>query len=161
MSFRLSGYRPEERNDVSLAVGGTVIVTMTLIPAPGESPRPAVDSGPAAVVADGAEAGTSTEETAPGVGSAAEETAITTRADLAIRASDSMDPVTSGTGLAYTVTVTNRGPSDARDVVVSSRLPAAVRFGSTTGCAEDPAGETTCTLGTSSSPYNFSPRAIG
>ena len=69
-------------------------------------------------------------------------------ANLAIAKSDSPDPVIAGNQLTYTVTVSNAGPSDATGVVVSDTLPAGVTFVSTTGCAEDPNGVPTCTLGT-------------
>ncbi|MFB3044425.1 MAG: DUF11 domain-containing protein, partial [Acidimicrobiia bacterium] len=53
-----------------------------------------------------------------------------------------------GNNLTYTVTVSNAGPSDAVNVVVTDTLPAGVTFVSTTGCAEDPNGVPTCILGT-------------
>jgi uncharacterized repeat protein (TIGR01451 family) len=68
------------------------------------------------------------------------------QADLVITKTDSFDPLTGV--LIYTVTVDNAGPSDAAGVVVTDTLPADVTFVSTTGCAEDPAGVPTCTLGT-------------
>jgi len=45
------------------------------------------------------------------------------------------------------VTVHNDGPSDAINVVVTDTLPAGVTFVSTAGCAEDPNGVPTCSLG--------------
>ena len=53
-----------------------------------------------------------------------------------------------GTGLTYTIEVSNAGPSDAQNVVVTDTLPAGVTLVATSGCAEDPAGVPTCTLGT-------------
>ena len=75
-------------------------------------------------------------------------TAVDTEADLAVSKTDSPDPVVAGTALTYTVTVDNDGPSDAEDVVVTDTLPAGVSGAVTSGCAEDPAGVPTCTLGT-------------
>ena len=69
-------------------------------------------------------------------------------ADLAISKTDSLDPVAAGTNLAYVVTVTNSGPSDGQNVSVGDFLPPGVSLVSTSGCAEDPAGQPTCTLGT-------------
>jgi uncharacterized repeat protein (TIGR01451 family) len=44
--------------------------------------------------------------------------------------------------------VTNNGPSDASGVTVTDNLPAEIASFTTAGCAEDPAGSPTCTLGT-------------
>jgi uncharacterized repeat protein (TIGR01451 family) len=68
-------------------------------------------------------------------------------ADLSIEKSDSEDPIGRGAGLTYQVTVTNLGPIDATAVEVTEALPAGVSLVSTSGCAEDPAGVPTCTLG--------------
>ncbi|NND74623.1 MAG: DUF11 domain-containing protein [Ilumatobacter sp.] len=69
-------------------------------------------------------------------------------ADLSISKSDSPDPVQAGSSLTYTVTVTNDGPDDAADVVVTDTLPAGVSNAVTSGCVEDPNGTPGCTLGT-------------
>ncbi|MEA1965036.1 MAG: hypothetical protein U9O41_07930 [Candidatus Aerophobetes bacterium] len=50
-------------------------------------------------------------------------TTVNTSADLSITKIDSPDPVIAGTELTYTITVTNLGPSDAQDVVVTDPLP--------------------------------------
>ncbi len=73
---------------------------------------------------------------------------VSAQADMSITQTDSIDPVNPGAPLIYTLTVSNAGPSDARDVVVTNTLPAGVTFVSTSGCAEDPAGNGTCSLGT-------------
>lgn len=93
----------------------------------------------------------SSREAAPGNESASEITTIGVQSDLTISKTDSVDPVNAGSALAYTVTVNNNGPSDANGVVVTDTLPAGVTFVSTSGCAEDPAGVPTCTLGSVSS----------
>lgn len=49
-------------------------------------------------------------------------------ADLSITKSDSPDPVTTGSDVTYTITVTNNGPGSAQSVVVTDNLPAAVTF---------------------------------
>jgi uncharacterized repeat protein (TIGR01451 family) len=74
-------------------------------------------------------------------------TAVVSEADLAIAKVDETDPVVAGTSEVYTVTVTNAGPSDAADVVVTETLPMGLTLTSTTGCAEDPGGAPTCSLG--------------
>ena len=76
------------------------------------------------------------------------DTAVNTSADLSLSKSDSADPAVAGTNLTYTVEVSNAGPSDAQGVVVTDTLPAGVVLVSTSGCAEDPTGVPTCTLGT-------------
>lgn len=46
--------------------------------------------------------------------------------DLEVDTQDSIDPVIAGTSFTYTVDVTNRGPSTARNTLVSDVLPAGV-----------------------------------
>jgi uncharacterized protein (TIGR03437 family) len=60
----------------------------------------------------------------------------TSSADLSITDADSPDPVTVGSNLTYTLTLTNNGAADAQNVTVSDNLPSAVTFvscGSTAG----------------------------
>ncbi|MEW6127039.1 MAG: C25 family cysteine peptidase [Acidobacteriota bacterium] len=49
-------------------------------------------------------------------------------ADLAITINDSPDPVNVGSQLAYSITVTNNGPSTASNVVVTDNLPSTLVF---------------------------------
>ena len=67
-------------------------------------------------------------------------------ADLAIAITDAPDPATPGSGMTYTVDISNAGPDTAENVVSTFNLPGFARFGSTSGCAEDPNGAPTCTL---------------
>ncbi len=69
-------------------------------------------------------------------------------ADLVISSVLTPNPVTTGQVFTVDVTVTNNGPSDATSVTVTSTFPPGAIFNSTTGCAEDPNGVPTCTLGT-------------
>ena len=69
-------------------------------------------------------------------------------ADLSVSIADIPDPVMAGDALTYIVEFSNFGPDTAPNVVVTDTLPAGVAFVSTTGCAEDPNGVPTCTLGT-------------
>ncbi|MCP3957496.1 MAG: DUF11 domain-containing protein [bacterium] len=73
---------------------------------------------------------------------------ISETADLTLTQSDSVDPTLAGSALTYTVSVTNQGPLDAPDVVVTDTLPAGVSFVTTSGCIEDPDGIPACSLGT-------------
>lgn len=53
---------------------------------------------------------------------------VLVQTDLSIVKTDSVDPVSAGSQLTYTLTVTNSGPDDAEGVAVSDQLPAAVTF---------------------------------
>jgi uncharacterized repeat protein (TIGR01451 family) len=71
--------------------------------------------------------------------------------DLFLTLTDAPDPVTAGSNLTYTVSVTNTGPMSATAVVVSNVLPAQVEFVSALAsqgtCTQD-AGVIVCSLGT-------------
>jgi uncharacterized repeat protein (TIGR01451 family) len=74
-------------------------------------------------------------------------------ADLSLSKSDSPDPVSAGTPLIYTIQVTNNGPEDAGNVVVTDNLPNKVTFVSaqtTQGSCGLSANKrkVTCSLGT-------------
>lgn len=49
-------------------------------------------------------------------------------ADLSVTKTDSPDPVVTGSGITYTITVTNNGIDNATNVVVTDNLPAATTF---------------------------------
>lgn len=72
-------------------------------------------------------------------------------ADLALTKSDAPDPVFSGgPQITYTLTVTNNGPDDASNVVLTDTLPAGVVFGSATpgaGTCSEVNSVVTCNLG--------------
>jgi uncharacterized repeat protein (TIGR01451 family) len=78
---------------------------------------------------------------------ATDEDPLTPVADLGVVKIDDPDPVPTGFELEYTVTVSNAGPSWAHDAVVTDLLPSSVTLIETIGCAEDPVGVPTCTLG--------------
>ncbi len=103
----------------SLAPGG--LATLTVVLTVGSSAAEG-----AGVISD-----TSTLETvnemniAGGDPSVTEATSITTRADLQITNTESIDPVIAGSGpenLGYLVTVTNNGPSTATNVTVADTM---------------------------------------
>ncbi len=53
---------------------------------------------------------------------------VSPEVDLVITKSDSVDPVTAGTPLTYTIVVTNNGPDDATGVTIDDTLPAELTF---------------------------------
>ena len=73
---------------------------------------------------------------------------LTAAADLAITKTDSADPVIAGEDLTYTLVVTNDGPSDATNVVVTDDVPAGTSFVSADGGGIEAAGTVTWNLGT-------------
>src|SRR5262249_25165802 len=56
-------------------------------------------------------------------------------ADLSITKADNPDPVTAGSNLTYTISVTNAGPNDAENVTVTDLVPANTTFVSFTASA--------------------------
>jgi uncharacterized repeat protein (TIGR01451 family) len=60
----------------------------------------------------------------PGENMDTDDTTLTPIADLTITKSDSPDPVTAGTDLTYTMTVSNVGPSNARTLGFEDIIPA-------------------------------------
>ncbi|MFT7638807.1 MAG: putative repeat protein (TIGR01451 family), partial [Pirellulaceae bacterium] len=81
---------------------------------------------------------------------ASENTTIDRETDLAIAKTAVPDPVAAGNSLAYTIVVTNNGPSDASGVTVTDILPGDVTFGSgssTVGSVTNSSGTVTGTIG--------------
>ncbi|NNE12270.1 MAG: tandem-95 repeat protein, partial [Ilumatobacter sp.] len=68
-------------------------------------------------------------------------------ADLTVTKDDNVTTVIFDDTIEYTVEVDNDGPDTAENVVVTDTLPGAVTFVNTVGCAQDPAGVPTCSLG--------------
>jgi uncharacterized repeat protein (TIGR01451 family) len=68
-----------------------------------------------------------------------EDTTVNTEADLTVTQNSSPNPVLPGDDLAYHITVTNNGPSDAMGVTLTDDLPPGVSFQSSTP------GAPTCT----------------
>src|SRR5205823_2044325 len=76
-----------------------------------------------------------------------ETTAVATSADVANTKSDSADPVTAGNNLTYTMTVTNNGPSVARNVQVTDPVPAGTTYVSSDNGGLNNSGTITWNLG--------------
>jgi uncharacterized repeat protein (TIGR01451 family) len=70
-----------------------------------------------------------------------EATTVTASADLQVTKTDTPDPVTAGTVIQYTITVTNAGPSAALNATFTDTLPAGTTFASFV-----PAAGWTCTV---------------
>ena len=74
---------------------------------------------------------------------------VTTCADVSVTKSDTPDPVTVGTNVTYTMTITNNGPDIATDVELTDTLPGAVTLVSATPSAGSCTGTSiiVCDLG--------------
>ena len=55
-------------------------------------------------------------------------TVVAASADVAVTKSDAPDPVAPGADLAYTISITNNGPSDAQDVTFVDATPPSTTF---------------------------------
>ncbi len=92
-----------------------------------------------------------TTDTDPGDDSDTVTTTVNAVADLSIDKSDvGSDPVHVGDPITYELAVTNNGPNDATDVVVTDALPAGTSFnaGASDADCDVLAGVVTCTYGT-------------
>jgi uncharacterized repeat protein (TIGR01451 family) len=84
----------------------------------------------------------------PGNNSGSDTDTVNKSADLSITKSDSPDPVTAGTDLTYSLTITNHGPSTATNVTVSDPVPAQTSFVSATPSQGTCDATVSCSLGT-------------
>ncbi len=71
---------------------------------------------------------TTTTDSNPANNSATATTTVGTSSDISLTLTDAPDPVTAGTNLTYTATVSNAGPSDANGVTVTLATPANTSF---------------------------------
>ena len=124
---------------VEVGPGETTTVTLQVI----------VDSSATGTISNTATAASAETDLSPADNAATATTTVTAEADLWVAKADSADPVIAATNLAYTLTVTNSGPSDATGVVMTDTLPSAVSYDSASaGCALDSGSNTvTCSLG--------------
>ena len=106
-----------------------------------------VDSETLGQITNNAAIASTTVEASPGDEMAAETTEVLQAgADLVLEKTDSADLVAQGQSLVYSITVTNNGPLEAADVVITDTLPEGVTLVSAPGCTEDPAGVLTCNI---------------
>ena len=124
----------------TIAAGGFAEYTVTV----------AVDPSTLGSVVNNVTVATSSTESDETNNSATAETTVTAEADLSITKMDSSDPFISGglQMLTYTVEVSDAGPSDASNVVVTDTLSPLTTDPVTAGCQNDPFGVPDCQLGT-------------
>ncbi len=72
---------------------------------------------------------------------------VSTEADLSVTKTDEPDPVTAGNNVTYTVTVTNNGPDQADNVILSDPLPGGVTLVSATPSQGSCDTTVSCNLG--------------
>ena len=89
-----------------------------------------------------------TDEANQANNTATANTTITTAADVAVRKVALSDPVGPTAGLLYELQVSNAGPSDAQNVVVTDTLDANVTFVSASAGCVLTGAEVVCTAGT-------------
>ncbi len=125
----------------SFAVGSAVF-TLTV----------AVDSAaPGSQISNAATVSSSSEDPNEGNNTGTASTTVV-GAGLSVTKVDNPDPVAAGQNVGYTITVTNAGPSDAVDVVLTDVLPAGTTYGGSAtpaawSCAASPGGDTfTCSI---------------
>jgi uncharacterized repeat protein (TIGR01451 family) len=99
---------------------GSAVFTLTV------AVGPSVAAG--TVISNTATASSATADPNPGNEMGTATTTVAASADLSVTKVDSPDPVTPGTNLTYTITVTNAGPSAAATVSLSDTLPAGTTF---------------------------------
>ena len=104
----------------------------------------------ATVLTNDASVGSTVPDPVVGNDTTSEDTTVAAEADLSISKVDSTDPVTAGSGLSYTVTIANLGPSTAQSVGMTDVLPSGIAFVSATpdqGSCSFVAGTVFCSLG--------------
>jgi uncharacterized repeat protein (TIGR01451 family) len=100
------------------------------------------------VLVNGATADSDSSDEVPGNNSDSESTLVEAVADLRILKTALDSTPLAGGSFAYTIEVTNGGPSVATNVTVVDVLPAGLSYISDTGgCVEGPADTLTCSLG--------------
>ena len=109
-----------------------------------------VDPSTIGLITNNVSVTTSSPESDTDNNSATEVTLVTAEADLSITKMGSSDPIISGGNqeLVYTIEVSNAGPSDATNVMVTDTLSPLAVFVATSGCQNDPVGIPDCNLGT-------------
>ena len=107
----------------------------------------AVDSDVSGTIANNAEVSGSTPDPVPANNQTSQNTQVNAEADLVLIKQDDPDPVTAGQVLTYSLVITNDGPSDASDVVVTDVLPASAEFVDASSECVEAGGTVDCVLG--------------
>ncbi len=110
-----------------------------------------VKASTTASVSNTAHVSSTTPDPDPRNNSATTDTPVDPSADVAIVKVADPNPVTAGNTLTYALSVTNYGPSDAQDVIVTDPLPSETHYKSastTAGSCSQASGTVTCDLGT-------------
>jgi len=107
------------------AIGQQVTCTLAALPL---GPAPAITIDATAPSTDGPITETSsisadTTDPTPGNNVASQSTTVNAPSDLALALSATPSPAAAGAALTYTINITNLGPRDAANLVVSNRLP--------------------------------------
>ena len=114
----------------------------------------------AGTITNTAEVTSSTSDPVAANNSDTENTTLGT--DLSVSMSDSPDPVTAGSNVTYTVTVTNNGPATSTSVTLTDSLPVAfASVTSTQGTCSESGGTVTCNLGTLASNASSTTTIVG
>ena len=129
------------------ATGNLTSATVTVI-------ADVASSVPAGALQNTAAAASTTADPDPGDNAATVSTAVTTAADVSItKTADPVQPA-AGEDVTFTVTVSNSGPSTARDIVVTDALPAGLTL-----LGVDPGPGVTCTGALSCAVTDLDPQA--
>ncbi|MCH7396490.1 gliding motility-associated C-terminal domain-containing protein [Belliella sp. DSM 107340] len=123
----------------NLEVGGEIFLELVL------STLPDLTSG--TIISNTALASSTNNEGGP-IESDPEDVEVETAADLTITKTAASSTVLAGENISYTITVSNNGPSDALDVMVSDMLPAGTAFVSADNGGVNDSGTVNWNLGT-------------
>ena len=125
----------------TIADGDSVTATITV--------APILDAGGTSITAT-ANVTSSLSDPDENNNTASESTQVIDIADLSVTKVDSPDPVPAGQTLTYEMVVTNNGPSDAINVVITDILPTTVNFAlalANRGFCAESSGTITCNVG--------------
>jgi uncharacterized repeat protein (TIGR01451 family)/gliding motility-associated-like protein len=105
------------------------------------------NAGQGSVLINTAKVTTTTTDPVSENNQATEVTSVASKVNLTVVKSGSPNPVFAGDEIAYSIQVTNNGPSDAKDIVITDNLPSEVSFVSASGNGVNSNGLVSWTLG--------------